>query len=221
MEFCRSQASTAKRSQSLHRSVPLSPASLMGVLAPTQVSSRFVRQSEWPYLGRHLLRLGLHQSRIEALVSGLHQIQELGQLFRDGNQLKWVFLVQRLLLRSGKFLGQKKVLFLLLRLVLLSRSRVVRGLVHHWLCGRGAATSSWLRRLGRPLPRSRPKFSNTWWAWASRSSWTQHHYEHSIREFCPYFGASIGTDPWALLGVKQPIFRSFLWSYLGKAHFRA
>jgi hypothetical protein len=28
-------------------------------------------------------------------------------------------------------------------------------------------------------------------------------------------------DPWALLGGLQPIFRSFLWSYLGKAHFRA
>ena len=193
----------------------------MGVLAPTQVSARFVRQSEWPYLGRHLLRLVLSQSRLEALVSGSHQIQELiQQLFRDVNQLKWVFLVQRLLLRCGKVLGPKQVLFLSLLLVLLSLSRAVRGLVNHWLCGRGAATSSWLQRLGRPLPRSRPGFSNTWWPWACRSSWIHHQYEHSIREFCPYFGASIGTDPWALLGGLQPIFRSFLWSYLGKAHFR-
>ena len=193
----------------------------MGVLAPTQVSARFVRQSEWPYLGRHLLRLVLSQSRLETLVSGLHQIQEVSQLFRDGNQLESVSLVLRLLLRSGKFLGQKQALFPSLLLVLLSLSRAVRGLVNHWLCGRGAATSSWLQRLGRPLPRSRPGFSNTWWPWACRSSWIHHQYEHSIREFCPYFGASIGTDPWALLGGLKPIFRSFLWLCLGKAHFRA
>ena len=73
----------------------------------------------------------LFQSRLEALVSVLHQIQELSQLFQDGNQLKWVSLVQRLLLRSGKFLGQKQVLLLSLLLVLLSRSRAVRGLVNH------------------------------------------------------------------------------------------
>ena len=74
----------------------------------------------------------LSQSRLEALVSRLHQIQELSrQLFRDENQLKWVFLVQRLLLRSGKFLGQKQVLFLSLLLVLLSLSRADRGLVNH------------------------------------------------------------------------------------------
>ena len=71
------------------------------------------------------------QSRLEALVSELHQIQELSQLFRDGNQLKWVSLVQRLLLRSGKFLGQKQVLLLSLLLVLLSLSRADRGLVNH------------------------------------------------------------------------------------------
>lgn len=104
----------------------------MGVLAPTQVSARFVRQSESPYLGRHLLRLVLSQSRLETLVSGLHQIQELSQqLFRDVNQLKWVFLVQRLLLRCGKVLGPKQVLLLSLLLALLSLSRAVRGLVNH------------------------------------------------------------------------------------------
>ena len=109
----------------------MSPARLMGVLAPTQVSSRFVRQSESPYLGRHLLRLVLSQSRLEALVSGLHQIQELSQLFRDVNQLKWVFLVQQLLLRCGKVLGPQPVLFLSLLLILLSLNQAVRGLVNH------------------------------------------------------------------------------------------
>ena len=103
----------------------------MGVLAPTQVSSRFVRQSESPYLGRHLLRLVLFQNRLETLVSGLHQIQEVSQLFRDGNQLESVSLVLRLLLRSGKLLGQKQALFPSLLLVLLSLSRAVRGLVNH------------------------------------------------------------------------------------------